>query len=448
MASYKTEKTWSDLQESLNRVRQQLGFVSRAGWDNLVARDAPPRVHSTPQHNRQKVHSPSHLPRLLTTPDGVSHRPLVDLRRGPRVVVPPLSSEKTNGRKGTLRKSAICSSQQPVSQPEYCDIRDSGMILCSGRLLPNSASVRQQDHGGHEEAGTWSHSPGLQREFAACSFFRENKSFAWNFLDLFILEVLRDELVPDILMEVLSDSYTKHPLYLPTKKNFHSKSNLQQIVKLDVLKQQPALSVLDTLLEEIVSELTLGLIRTVVEELVSNHLTTAAITESLTEVMAETTEPMVAQLVKEAVSEALLQEILQEEMLTEVVDEEMRNVAMLLLSDYDTEISEQQQAVRTYASKRLIDMFLLENLVKIIGRHGRAFSEKIEMDRLLDSWMLDVLLGQYLNITKHNNLTVENVALRDYHTKAFTNVVLEVVLTEISEHMDEDLADLFHSGAI
>ncbi|XP_038635454.1 uncharacterized protein LOC119954351 isoform X2 [Scyliorhinus canicula] len=411
MASYRVEKTWSDLQESLNRVRQQLGFVSRAGWDDLVARDAPSRVHSTPQHNRQKVHSPSHLPR-----------------------------------KGTLRKSVICSSQQPASQPEYSDIRDSAMILCSGRLLPNSASVRQQDHGGNEKrpSGTRSHSPGLQREFAACSFFRENKSFAWNFLDLFILEVLRDELVPDILMEVMSDSSTKHPLYLPTEKNFYSKSHLQQIVKLDVLKQQPAVSVLDTLLEEIVSELTLGLIRTVVEELVSNHLTTAAITESLTEVMAETIEPMVAQLVKEAVSEALLEEILQEEMLTEVVDEEMRNVAMLLLTDYDTEIYEQQQqAVRTYASKRLIDMFLLEKLVKIIGSQGRAFSEKIEMDRLLDSWMLDVLLGQYLNITKHNNLTVENVALRDYHTKAFTNVVLDVILMEMSEYMDEDLADLF-----
>ncbi|XP_038635455.1 uncharacterized protein LOC119954351 isoform X3 [Scyliorhinus canicula] len=400
MASYRVEKTWSDLQESLNRVRQQLGFVSRAGWDDLVARDAPSRVHSTPQHNRQKVHSPSHLPRLLTTPNGVSHRPSVDLRRGPWVVVPPLSSEKANGRKGTLRKSVICSSQQPASQPEYSDIRDSAMILCSGRLLPNSASVRQQDHGGNEKrpSGTRSHSPGLQR----------------------------------------------HPLYLPTEKNFYSKSHLQQIVKLDVLKQQPAVSVLDTLLEEIVSELTLGLIRTVVEELVSNHLTTAAITESLTEVMAETIEPMVAQLVKEAVSEALLEEILQEEMLTEVVDEEMRNVAMLLLTDYDTEIYEQQQqAVRTYASKRLIDMFLLEKLVKIIGSQGRAFSEKIEMDRLLDSWMLDVLLGQYLNITKHNNLTVENVALRDYHTKAFTNVVLDVILMEMSEYMDEDLADLF-----
>ncbi|XP_078389664.1 uncharacterized protein LOC144671578 [Cetorhinus maximus] len=462
MASYKTEKTWSDLQESLNRVRQQLGFVSRAGWDNLMAGDAHLQVHSTSQHNRQnstsqhnrqKMHSPSYLPRLLTTPDGVPNRPSTDLRRGPRVVVPPLFNEKANGRKETPRKSVNCSFQQPVNQLKCSNILDGPVILSSNLQLQNRPSVRQEEHEGNKKRSsrTWSHSPGLQRERAACSFFRENKSFAWNFLDSFILEVLRDELVPDILMEVLSGYYTKMlpdplkcPIYSPTRKHFHTKRKLQQTVKLDVFKQQPAVSVLNTLLEEIVSELTVGLIRRVVEELVRKHLTTTAINESLTEVMAETIEPMVPQLVKEAVCETLLEGILQEEILPEVLDEEMRNVAMLLLSEYDTEIYEQQkQAITTYAGKKLIDMFLLENLLKVIGNQGRAFSEKVELDRLLDSWMLDILLGQYLNITQHNHLTVENVALRDYHTKAFTEVVLDVILTEMSEHMDEDLADLF-----
>eukprot|EP00061_Rhincodon_typus_P007374 g29015.t1 len=50
---------------------------------------------------------------------------------------------------------------------------------------------------------------------------------------------------------------------------------------------------------------------------------------------------------------------------------------------------------------------------------------------------------QYLNITQHHCLFTKNVALKDYHRKAFTDVVLDVILTELSEHVDKDLADLF-----
>ncbi|XP_067910280.1 uncharacterized protein [Heterodontus francisci] len=342
MASHKTEKTWSDLQE-----------------------------------------------RLLMTPDGLPNRPSIDLRRGPQVVVPPLFHAKATGREEAPRKSSSCSFQQPLGHLKPSDILDAAVILPSDLLLQNRPSMKQQEHEGNKKASsrTWSHSVGLQRELAAIIFFRENKLFAWNFVDSFILEVLRDELVPDALMEVLSSDHTKHPpLYSPTRKSSHTQSELQQATKLAVCKQQPAVSILDILLEKIVSDLAMELIRSVVEELVNNHLITAAINKSLTELMEETIEPMIPQLVKEAVSEILLEGILQEEILPDVLDEEVRNVAVLQLSEYDTEMYEQQQEeVRTNAEKRLIDMFLLENLLKIIGSQGTAFSEKIELDRLLDS---------------------------------------------------------------
>ncbi|XP_067826929.1 uncharacterized protein [Heptranchias perlo] len=414
MASCKTEKTWSDLQESLNRVRQQLGLVPRTGWNDLVPSDAYLRAHLTSQHNRRKVHSPSYLPRLLITSDGVHNGPSADLRRGLRVVVPPLLNEKANGREEGPRNAVNSGFQQPGNRLKRTDSPDYAMIRPADLPLQNVLSM--SPYGGDKESSrTLSQSPGRERQFAACSFFRENKSFAWNFVDSFISEVLRDELVPDALMEVLSGVYTKcPPVYSLTKKNSYIQSKLQQITELDVLKQRPAVSVLDTLLKEIVGELTVRVIRSAVKELV-----------------------------KEAVSEMILEGILQDEILPSVLDEETRNVAVLLLSEYHTEISEQQQEeVRTYASRRLIDMLLLENLMKIIGSEGRAFSEKVELDRLLDSWMLDVFFGQYFNISRHNHVTVENVALRDYHQKAFTDVVLDVILTEMSEHVDQDLADL------
>lgn len=84
MASNKTEKTWDDLQESFNRIRQQLGLVP---WTHQSDRPKSQLV-------RQKVHSPSYLPRLVVTSDAISKRPVADLRRDHWVVVPPLYNNR------------------------------------------------------------------------------------------------------------------------------------------------------------------------------------------------------------------------------------------------------------------------------------------------------------------------------------------------------------------
>ncbi|XP_059495068.1 uncharacterized protein LOC125467025 isoform X4 [Stegostoma tigrinum] len=353
MATYKAEKNWTDLQESLNRVRQQLGLIPRAEWDNLVSSNPPLHVHLTSQRDGRKVHSPSNLPKIHT-----------NLRRISHLMVPPLFNGKPNDKKETLRKQAL-SQRQPSS-------------------VPDAATVLSSD---------------LPLECA--------------------------------------------PAYSPTGKNFDIKGKLPQTLKPAILKQLPAVSILDTLLEEAVGEMTVGLIRRVIEKFVKNCLSNTAIDESVTELIAETIEPMVPWLVKEAVSETL-EGILQENILSEVLDEEMRNIAVLLLSEYDTETcEEQQQAMRTNADMRLLAVLLQENLLKILGNQGRRLPEKIELDRLLDSWKLNVLFRQYLYITQHDCLFTKNVALKDYHRKAFTDVVLDVILTELSEHMDKDLADLF-----
>ncbi|XP_048471567.1 uncharacterized protein LOC109920457 isoform X2 [Rhincodon typus] len=210
MASYKTEKNWTDLQESLNRVRQQLGLIPRAEWGNLVPSDPPLRVHLTSQRDRRMVHSPSNLPRLHT-----------DLRRISHLMVPPLFTGKPNDNKETLRK-------QPLGQRKPSSVPDAATILSSDLPLENGSSMRQQEHKGNKKgsAGTGGHSSGFQ-EHPTSSFIREGHSFAWNFVNSFILEMLQDELVPDILMEVLSDDATKcAPAYSPTGKNFDIKGKL------------------------------------------------------------------------------------------------------------------------------------------------------------------------------------------------------------------------------
>ncbi|XP_078283094.1 uncharacterized protein LOC144608814 isoform X2 [Rhinoraja longicauda] len=414
MASCKTEKTWDDLQESFNRIRQQLGLVP---WTHQSDRPKS-------QLGRQKVYSPSNLPRLVVTSDAISNRPLADLRRDHWVVVPPLYDNSLN-KEDAPSKSMHSNFQQPISHLKYSP-------SSTDHPLQN-ASLRRREEDNKMSTTTWNPSSGFERE-----------NLAWYFADAIILEVIQDKLVPDILMELLLSYDTKHqPVYAQRVKKSHIQNELR-IAQLAAFKPRPAVSILETLLEEEICDLTRGLIRNVFEEFANIHLTTIIISEFLTELIEDTIKPILPQIVKEAVNEMVLEEILQEDILPGVLDEEMRNVALRELSEHASEVYEQQlREVRTYAGKRLIDTFLLEIMLKALGNEGRAFSEEVELDRMLDSSMLDILLDQYLNISHYNCTTIDNVALKDYHVKAFTDVALDVILTEMSEHMDEDMADLF-----
>ncbi|XP_059812987.1 uncharacterized protein LOC132385167 isoform X3 [Hypanus sabinus] len=403
MASYKTEETWDDLQESFNRIRMQLNLVPQPGWENPVASDVHQHAFSTSQHDGQKVHSPSNLPRLLVTSDAIPNRPIIDLRRGHWEVVPPLYNVSLK------REEAASKTMQPISPLKFSYSPHVTMTGLTDRPLLNASLKRQGDD--KMSARTWSPSTGFKWESAAYHFFKENQLFARNFVDTIILEVIQDELVPDILTEVLLNDDTEYqPVYAPSMKKFLIRNELRQTAQLIAFKQRPAVLILETLLEEEVSDLTRALIRTVLEEFVNIHLTTAIIGESLTELIMETIEPMVLQLVKETVNEMILEEILWEDIVPDVLDEEMRNVALLQLCEHVTKVYEEQlEEVRIYAGKRLIDMFLLEILLKTLANKGRASSEKVELDRLLDSAWADNS-DQFQNVLRDSISQLDNDA--------------------------------------
>ncbi|XP_059812986.1 uncharacterized protein LOC132385167 isoform X2 [Hypanus sabinus] len=382
MASYKTEETWDDLQESFNRIRMQLNLVPQPGWENPVASDVHQHAFSTSQHDGQKVHSPSNLPRLLVTSDAIPNRPIIDLRRGHWEVVPPLYNVSLK------REEAASKTMQPISPLKFSYSPHVTMTGLTDRPLLNASLKRQGDD--KMSARTWSPSTGFKWESAAYHFFKENQLFARNFVDTIILEY--------------------QPVYAPSMKKFLIRNELRQTAQLIAFKQRPAVLILETLLEEEVSDLTRALIRTVLEEFVNIHLTTAIIGESLTELIMETIEPMVLQLVKETVNEMILEEILWEDIVPDVLDEEMRNVALLQLCEHVTKVYEEQlEEVRIYAGKRLIDMFLLEILLKTLANKGRASSEKVELDRLLDSAWADNS-DQFQNVLRDSISQLDNDA--------------------------------------
>ncbi|XP_077162258.1 uncharacterized protein LOC143821782 isoform X2 [Paroedura picta] len=99
------------------------------------------------------------------------------------------------------------------------------------------------------------------------------------------------------------------------------------------------------------------------------------------------------------------------------------------------------EQVATFAAKQLIDIVLLECLIGKMSSPGLRFFEE-HSSMALDSLMFDILLWQYFSIQHGQQATFENIPLRDFHLKAFTEVALDVILTELNKLAVEDMEDL------
>nr|XP_014347346.1 PREDICTED: uncharacterized protein LOC106704565 [Latimeria chalumnae] len=202
-------------------------------------------------------------------------------------------------------------------------------------------------------------------------------------------------------------------------------------------------SIVDDFIEEELRDVATEEIRSSIKDLVDDHLNMAAIYNSTSEIVTETVQSMLPSIILEAQEEAELEEIFQEEIIPDVVREEISLLVQSELRDSDAEITHLVQSqVSRQASKQLIDTFFLAHLLEMMRNHGRAISVKDQSSRLLDSWMLDALFQQYFGIQKLQQATLENFPLRSFHRKKYTDVALDVILTEISQAMEEDMEDL------
>ncbi|KAG6931136.1 hypothetical protein G0U57_002189, partial [Chelydra serpentina] len=89
--------------------------------------------------------------------------------------------------------------------------------------------------------------------------------------------------------------------------------------------------------------------------------------------------------------------------------------------------------ITAFASKQLIDLFLLEHLIGMTSMHDPGVWGKEDSSVVLASWMFDILIGQFFFIQEQQQTTADNVPLGDFHRKAFTEVALDVILTELNK---------------
>ncbi|XP_041098454.1 uncharacterized protein LOC121309539 isoform X2 [Polyodon spathula] len=435
MASSRAEKNWSELQESLNRVRRQRGLVPRTGWDSLISSGTtlqPPVSASQP--GQWQVHSTPYLP-SLTAGDGWDQT-RTGLRRSRRAPGQPLSAGTASerglramedltarpgvfpGQRGVMKGQEALGPRQPLQQ------------IVNTRELQTEA----------EGPATLSN---RRRDCAAALYFKENERFAWDCVNSFIEDVLFDELIPDLLIEVFSrdpvqSSPVKFPSTVSVKVQRQSKARHVQ----EHATHLPSM-LFGELLQELMLDVSAEALRSAIKGFVDSHLTKAAIYDNMSEIVTETVQDLIPGLVREVQTGLAVDSVLEEELLPEVVSEEARAVVLSVLGEHDSEISRLQLAqVSRYTGQRLVDSFLMDHLVALMENHGQSFVQKEQSRKLLDSWIVNTLSHQYHSVRRQRDATLENVPLRHHHHKVFTDVALDVILGELAASVDEDVEDL------
>ncbi|KAJ8342740.1 hypothetical protein SKAU_G00326680 [Synaphobranchus kaupii] len=197
---------------------------------------------------------------------------------------------------------------------------------------------------------------------------------------------------------------------------------------------------LDDMLQDLVREVTVATLQKCTRDFVDAYLAEVAIRRCASDIISEMVELFIPGLVEEVLREKVVDDVIEAELLPEVLVEEARAVALSELARCESQVTiKQLSQVRQYASSRLMDVFLMDCLLKLVASKGPCFTEKEQSGRLLDSWMLDVLFHQLFSVLQHRDITVENIPLRNYHRRVFTDIALDVILSEFCQSLDEDM---------
>ncbi|KAM9114120.1 uncharacterized protein ACDP82_019715 [Pangshura tecta] len=173
-----------------------------------------------------------------------------------------------------------------------------------------------------------------------------------------------------------------------------------------------------------------------------DYLTRAAISDSMDGIVTEVVQMALPSILQEALQDMEYEAILQE-VISHVIKEDTKAIAQSVFSDYNAKrIKLQQSQITACASTQLLDLFLLEHLIRMANPDPPGFGGKEHSSAVLDSWMFDILIRQFFSIQEQQQTTSENVPLGDFHRKAFIEVALDVILTELNKLAEEDMEDL------
>ncbi|XP_066563784.1 uncharacterized protein LOC136752263 isoform X2 [Amia ocellicauda] len=274
-------------------------------------------------------------------------------------------------------------------------------------------------------------SPREPQEEQACStarYFSQNGTFAWRFVESFVANVLRDELLPDLLIEVFSEDSAQESVVKLTDKDTVKTDRRFGVVPGRVYVE---------LLHEVTGEVVSAVFQSSIREHVDAYLAQAAVRHCVDKIISETLAPLLPTLVQEVQVELAEDGVVEFDLLPEVLGEEARAVALSVLAEHDCHIAAQQLTHVCQSAGRLVDVLLMGQLVELMAGQGQRFREQEQA-----GWVLNILLHRLCSAQRLRDATLENWPMRVHHRRLFTDVVLDVLLSELTEAVGEDLEDL------
>ncbi|CAJ0954423.1 unnamed protein product, partial [Ranitomeya imitator] len=107
-----------------------------------------------------------------------------------------------------------------------------------------------------------------------------------------------------------------------------------------------------------------------------------------------------------------------------VIDKEVKDAVISVLTECDDELSElHKNQITVTANKHVVDLFLLEHLLGMIGTYEPMMFGTDPMQSLLDSLVLEVLLREQINNHQVQQDTFENYPAMLFHQDTVSKVV-------------------------
>ncbi|KAJ7333080.1 hypothetical protein OS493_018252 [Desmophyllum pertusum] len=425
----------------------------------------------------RKPHSPRHLPRLENgRPASVDSSYDQDLKRVYQSVIPPVPVGQRNGEfvRDVRTKGKDATKEMQALQRQYGDYT----YPAQSSYYPYP-SVAPPPHPSlmypvpmipvHPGYAPWLapqlgfYGPTDEEICKGPQFalwrYMSNKKHSRRFVEGLIDSFLTDEIIPDILIDVFSGEKflsVQDPRYKASERV------CREIIHQDVTafiheiaigvfyshggsslsRRDPLFTVCDDIVNEVVKESTAQLVRSAVDELVLGHMTVIKSGDWLEDFILETIQPMLPRVVTEAMQGSQYDVVI-DDIIDDVTDPQLRQVIIEAWRDVvDVDRNKQIKKVSVYAEDHMLDALCLQHLLSQLAGDNLSLYFRDYTDQALDGMICRLLTQQYLAVNAEQQATQSNSAVKQFHGEVFCDVALDVLLEELTAHLDEDIQEL------
>ena len=264
------------------------------------------------------------------------------------------------------------------------------------------------------------------------SYFTNEPAFAHKYVDDFISGYLESELVPNVLIDAISRD--------KRGKNLWSMSDHEGRL---YHRPDPLKEFLDDVVDELVMEEGILAVRESVNNLADEHLAKGATYDIVMELVTEEVYMFGPDIAREAIFENIMEDLILEEMIDPEIEPIVKEVAIETIKQFNNKARRQDiRELKRHSGHKTINAYCLDYLLSLIARKGMLWNQGEQVTLLFDSTLLNILLEQFQDVGQKRQDTSHNKPLRRMHEKATTDVAVGVLLGELRQTLEEDMADL------